>query len=110
MRRRGRWDSLGTRLPEGRGDALRVDTEKAAANLAKHGVAFDEAATVFDDPYFLVFEDPDHSIGEYRYLIIGRSEGRRLLLAAYTERGDVIRVISAREATRRERKAYEEER
>lgn len=85
------------------------DSNEAAANLAKHGVAFEEAGTVFEDPYFLVFEDPDHSIGEYRYLMIGRSAPGRLLIVAYTERGDAIRIISAREATRRERKTYEEE-
>lgn len=83
------------------------DQEKAATNLVKHGVSFDEAKTVFDDPLYIDFYDPDHSNDEYRYIMIGMSLQNRLLLVAYTERGDVIRLISAREATRTERKAYE---
>ena len=84
------------------------DTNKAATNLAKHGVSFDEAKTVFDDPLYIDFYDPDHSDDEYRYIMIGMSAQNRLLLVAYTERGDLIRLISAREATRVERKAYEQ--
>ncbi len=83
------------------------DKEKAATNLVKHAVSFDEAKTVFDDPLYVDFYDPDHSDDEYRYIMIGMSLQNRLLLVAYTERGDVIRLISAREATRTERKAYE---
>ncbi len=83
------------------------DQEKAATNLVKHGVSFDEAKTVFDDPLYIDFYDPDHSNDEYRYIMIGMSLQNRLLLVAYTERGDVIRLISTREATRTERKAYE---
>jgi uncharacterized DUF497 family protein len=85
------------------------DPAKAAHNLAKHGVPFEEAQTAFDDGLFLAFEDPNHSEGERRYLLMGQSSRGRLLVVSYTERRDRIRVISAREATRRERKAYEED-
>jgi uncharacterized DUF497 family protein len=85
------------------------DPRKAKGNLAKHGVSFDDALTVFDDDLFLVFADPDHSTEERRFIIMGRSKRRRLLVVAYTERSDAIRIISAREATRQERKIYAEE-
>ena len=84
------------------------DENKAAANLSKHGVPFDEAKTVFEDPLYVDFYDPDHSYDEYRYIIVGQSERDRLLIVSYTERGDATRLIHAREATRREREAYEE--
>lgn len=84
------------------------DQNKEAANLSKHGVSFDEAITVFDDPLYLDFFDPDHSYGEYRYIIIGQSSNNRLLLVSYTEYGEIIRIISARKTTRREQKDYEE--
>ena len=84
------------------------DEEKAAANLAKHGVSFEEAGTIFDDPLYVDFYDPDHSSEEHRYIIIGESRQGRLLVVSYTERGDVTRLISAREVTRSEREAYEE--
>lgn len=84
------------------------DVNKAAVNLVKHGVSFDEAKTVFDDPLYIDFYDPDHSDNEHRYIIVGMSQQRRLLLTAYTERGDMTRLISAREATRIERKTYEQ--
>lgn len=84
------------------------DESKAAVNLSKHGVAFEEAKTVFNDPLYIDFYDPDHSYDEYRYLIIGESRQRRLLLVSYTERGNVIRLISVREATRTEQNVYEE--
>lgn len=84
------------------------DEEKAAANLAKHGVSFEEASTVFDDPLYVDFYDPDHSSEEHRYIIIGQSRRGRLLLVLHTERGDVTRLISAREVSRSEREAYEE--
>lgn len=84
------------------------DEEKAQANSAKHGISFDEARTVFDDPLFVDFYDPDHSDEEHRYIIIGESHQRQLLVVSYTEREDTIRIISARPATRSERKAYEE--
>ena len=84
------------------------DEEKAAANLAEHEVSFDEAKTVFDDPLYVDFYDPDHSYDEHRYLIVGESQQRHLLIVSYTERGDTVRLISAREVTAAERKAYEE--
>jgi uncharacterized DUF497 family protein len=85
------------------------NNEKAESNLAKHGVLFEEAKTVFDDPLYVDFYDPDHSEDEERYLIVGQSNRGRLLIVSYTERGDAIRLISAREVTRTEREAYEEE-
>ena len=84
------------------------DTNKAATNLVKHGVSFDEAKTVFDDPLYVDFYDPNHSDEEHRYIMIGISLQSRLLLVAYTERDYRVRLISAREATRKERKAYEQ--
>ncbi|MDE0299119.1 MAG: BrnT family toxin [Candidatus Poribacteria bacterium] len=85
------------------------DEEKAEANLSKHGVSFDEAKTVFNDALYIDFYDPDHSSNEDRYLIIGESKQHRLLIVSYTERNQKRRLISAREATRREREDYEEE-
>jgi hypothetical protein len=82
-------------------------TKKAEVNHSKHGVAFDEAQTVFDDPPYVDFYDPDHSDEEERYIIIGESEEGRLLFVSYTERGEIIRIISAREVTTKEREAYE---
>jgi uncharacterized protein len=76
--------------------------------LSKHDVSFEEAETVFDDPLYVDFYDPDHSKNEERYLIVGQSSQKRLLIVSYTERGDSIRLISAREVTRSEREAYEE--
>jgi uncharacterized DUF497 family protein len=84
------------------------DEEKAAANLAKHDVSFDEAKTVFNDPLFVDFYDPDHSFDEQRYIIIGESREKRLLIVSYTERDDVMRLISAREVTKSERETYGE--
>ena len=80
---------------------------KAQANLAKHGVSFDEAKTVFTDPFYIDFYAPDHSDDEERYVIIGQSQQHRLLVVSYTERKQRMRLISAREATRREKEAYE---
>ena len=84
------------------------DQNKAASNLSNHGISFDEAKTVFNDPLYVDFFDPDHSYNEHRYIIIGQSVNNRLLLVAYTEREDTIRLINSREATRKERKDYEE--
>ena len=83
------------------------DITKAAANLEKHGVSFSEAATVFNDDLSLTVPDPDHSFDEERLITIGISNERRILIIAHTERGDSIRIISARELTRGEREAYE---
>ena len=85
------------------------DPRKAAKNLRKHRVSFNEAATVFGDPLSTTVPDPDHSMAENRYIIIGVSNRRRVVMVAYTERGERIRIISARELTRAEREAYEEE-
>ena len=84
------------------------DRNKAASNLSKHGVSFDEARTVFDDTFYIDFYDPDHSYDEQRYIIVGQSVQSRLLVVSYTERGNVIRLISSRRATRKERETYEE--
>ncbi|MGB7380081.1 MAG: BrnT family toxin [Rivularia sp. (in: cyanobacteria)] len=84
------------------------DENKAARNLSKHGISFDEAKTVFDDPLYIDFYDPDHSEDEARYLIVGASNRRRLLIVSYTQKGDSICLISSREVTRSEREAYEE--
>ena len=83
------------------------DDEKAASNLSKHKVTFEEAKTVFEDPLYIDFYDPDHSEDEDRYLIVGQSSRGKLLIVSYTERRDAIRIISAREVTRMERAAYE---
>lgn len=85
------------------------DPQKAVTNLRKHKVGFPEAATAFADPLSLTIPDPDHSVAEERFVLIGQSERRRLVVVAHVERGDLIRIISARRATRRERKTYEEE-
>jgi uncharacterized DUF497 family protein len=84
------------------------DEDKAAANLAKHNLSFEEAATVFADPVAAVFDDEAHSIDEHREIIIGSSASGRLLVVCFTERPPAIRIISARKATKRERKAHEE--
>lgn len=82
---------------------------KAAANKRKHGVTFEEAATIFGDRLALTFADPDHSIDEERWLTFGVSSHRRLLVVSHTEQHDRLRIISAREATRHEHKIYEED-
>jgi len=84
------------------------DARKAVSNLRKHGVSFGEAATVFNDLLSVRVRDPDHSTHENRQIIVGISARLRLLMVAFTERGDKIRIISARELTRSEREAYEE--
>ena len=85
------------------------DPQKAVANERRHGVAFQEATTVFDDPLSVTIPDPDHSDDEQRFLLLGLSTRGRLLVVAHVERGDSIRLISARRADRRERRTYEEE-
>lgn len=84
------------------------DSAKALQNQAKHGVAFEEASTVFLDPLGGIIEDPRHSIEEERLVLIGVSERLRLIAVMFTEKNDRIRLISARRATRAERKRYEE--
>lgn len=83
------------------------DRDKAAQNLEKHEVSFDEAVTVFHDPLAATFDDPDHSVGERRFITIGYSSQNRLIVVAHTERGESIRIISARLATSQERKRHE---
>ena len=85
------------------------DPLKAEDNLKKHGVDFTEAATVFSDPLSITYSDPDHSLDEDRYIIIGSSSANRLLIVAHTDRDESTRLISAREVTSRERKLYEGE-
>jgi uncharacterized protein len=82
--------------------------EKAVINLRKHNISFQEAATVFDDSLSVTFPDPDHSIGENRYVIIGMSRSEQLLVVSHTDRENRTRIISARRATRQERRFYEE--
>jgi len=83
------------------------DINKAITNLSKHNISFDEAQTIFEDPYYIDFYDPDYSIDEHRYIIIGYSNRQRLLMLSYTEKNDRIRLISARETTQKERQNYE---
>jgi uncharacterized DUF497 family protein len=84
------------------------DQQKAQSNLGKHDVSFEEAQTVFDDPLYVDFYDPDHSKNENRYIIIGTSSTGHILLVSYTERGDITRIISARKVTKQEFIAYQE--
>ena len=83
------------------------DPRKARINLRKHGVSFTEAATIFGDELAITVSDPDHSDNEDRYITIGWSDQRRLLIVSHTDRGDRIRIISARELTKAEQKEYE---
>ncbi len=83
------------------------DPTKVAANLARHGVSFEEASSVFGDPLATTVPDPDHSVGEERFLTTGLSNQQRVLIVWHTEGEDMIRIIGAREATPRERRTYE---
>ena len=84
------------------------DPRKATGNRRKHGVSFEEAATAFGDPLSLTVPDPAHSAEEERYLLLGQTEAGRLVVVAHRDRGDEIRLISARPASRHERTDYEE--
>jgi uncharacterized DUF497 family protein len=84
------------------------DRGKAKSNLSKHGVSFEEAATVFGDPLSLTISDPGHSDEEDRFVTIGVSSKLRTIVLVHTDRGDHVRIVSARQATTRERKDYEE--
>jgi uncharacterized DUF497 family protein len=88
------------------GIAFEWDRRKESANRRKHGVGFAEASTVFDDPLSLTI--PDHAIGEERFAIVGMSSKRSLLIVVHTIRGERIRLISARSATKHERRNYED--
>ena len=84
------------------------DRRKASANIGKHGVVFEEASTVFSDRLAFIFDDDDHSDEEHREIIVGHSTNGRLMIVSFTERAaDVIRIISARPATKKERENYE---
>ena len=83
------------------------DEKKAEQNIKKHNVPFEEAATVFSDPFSITIYDPLHSKDEDRFVILGMSKKNRLLVVVHTERGDKIRIISARKATKKEKRQYE---
>jgi len=83
------------------------DRNKARRNFKKHGVSFEEATTAFYDPLSATFDDPDQSVGEHRYITIGYSSRERLLVISHTDRGQSVRIISARPATAHERKRHE---
>ena len=87
------------------------DPKKAAANLTKHKVSFEEATTVFTDPFALTFDDPDHSMDEQRFITIGTSSKQRIVFLSHADRGeDHVRIIHARPATATEAHAYQESR
>ena len=87
------------------------DPKKASTNLKKHKVSFDEASTVFTDPFALTFDDPDHSLDESRFITIGTSSKQRILFLSHADRGeDHVRIIHARPATKTEAHAYQESR
>ncbi len=83
------------------------DAQKASANQRKHGVSFEEAATAFGDPLSVTIPDPDHSEDEDRFILLGSTYRGRMVVVVHTDRGDNIRIISARRATRTERRQYE---
>ena len=84
------------------------DQRKANSNLRKHGVSFHEGASVLADPLSITYHDPDHSLTEHRFITVGLSRGGWVLMVAHTDRGDTVRIISARRTTRQERRHYEE--
>ena len=88
--------------------AFQWDETKELANLRKHGVSFDEAASVFENPLAAIFSDPDHSQDELREILVGHSQRGRVLVISYTERGEEIRIVSARVASASERREYED--
>ncbi len=84
------------------------EEDKAAADLKKHKISFEEAKTVFADPFSITIDDPAHSVDEHRFADLGTSVDEKILVVSYTERGQKIRLISCRKATKAERKIYEE--
>ena len=84
------------------------DQRKATSNVAKHGTSFEEASTVFQDPFARILDDPGHSSLERREIIVGHSAQAKLLVVSFTEREDVVRIITARPATKLERRDHEE--
>jgi len=101
---------LARRIGAGYGDLMEFewDPDKASRNIAKHGVAFAEAANVFGDPLAVTFADPDHSGDEDRFVTFGQSAEGHLLIVSHTDREDRTRIISARRAMRKERRIYEQ--
>lgn len=89
-------------------DGFEWNNDKANLNLKKHGISFEEVVTVFWDECGLIISDPEHSESEDRFVLLGMSENQRVLIVVHCERGDSIRIISARAATKRERIQYEE--
>ncbi len=87
---------------------LEWDQRKAKSNLRKHGVSFHEGASVLADPLSITYHDPDHSVPEQRFVTVGLSQAGRVLVVAHTDRGENIRIISARRTTKREQRYYEE--
>jgi hypothetical protein len=83
------------------------DKRKAVLNIKKHGVSFEDAATAFGDPLSVTIHDPKHSDDEERFLFLGETQGKKLVVVAHTDRKDTIRLINARPATRQEREDYE---
>lgn len=96
-----------TELYDFEGIVFEWNRAKAASNLRKHGVTFGEGATVFSDEFGLMISDPDHSSDESRFLLVGQSRLRRVFVVVSVERGEKIRIISARRAVPRERRIYE---
>jgi uncharacterized DUF497 family protein len=84
------------------------DNRKAQSNKRKHGITFEEASTIFSDSLSITIPDPSHSISEERFVTVGMSVSDKLIVVVHTNRGDIIRIISARRATRREREQYEQ--
>jgi uncharacterized protein len=84
------------------------DPQKADSNLKKHGVSFQEAASVFGDGFSITYYDPEHSMKEHRFITVGMSQSGKVLMVAHTDRVDKVRIISARKTTRQERRYYEE--
>jgi len=84
------------------------DSLKAGKNLRKHGVSFHEAATALADALSITYHDPDHSAVEHRFITVGMSRSGRILMVSHTDRGDKVRIISARKTTPQERRHYEE--
>jgi uncharacterized DUF497 family protein len=89
------------------GISFEWDDDKARLNEAKHGLTFEEAATAFGDPLSITVHDPDHSAAEARFVLVGMTSSGKLVVVVHTERGGMLRLISARSATRGERRAYE---
>ncbi len=90
------------------GLVFRWDKVKASLNLKKHGISFEEASSAFGDPLSVTVQDIEHSLAERRYILLGETMSRKLIVVAHTERASTIRIISARMATKRERREYEE--